>query len=208
MMKINGSDIRKKIIIVDGENCYGSKLHSKLIRISNADIVVVIGKGQHIKDYNRTKVKIVEAQSGEKNALDFVIVSVAIDELVRKNYKQAIIVSDDKGYDAAIDYLRLQGHNIRRQKSNLKYSRVYLNDNKDIEFKSLCGFIANNLQSGMREDKVADIVFGRTNMNYFDYVNLLMKFKYITKSKRKIYFEKSELSAIAKNKIQIGERLK
>lgn len=49
-----------------GENCYGSKLHSKLMRMSNVDIIVVIGKGQTVKDYNKTRVKIVEAQSGGK----------------------------------------------------------------------------------------------------------------------------------------------
>ena len=74
------SNVKKKLIVVDGENCYGSKLHSKLMRMSNVDIIVVIGKGQTVKDYNKTKVKIVEAQSGENNAIDFVVVSIAIDE--------------------------------------------------------------------------------------------------------------------------------
>jgi len=51
------SNVKKKLIVVDGENCYGSKLHSKLMRMSNVDIIVVIGKGQTVKDYNKTKVK-------------------------------------------------------------------------------------------------------------------------------------------------------
>lgn len=202
------SNVKKKLIVVDGENCYGSKLHSKLMRMSNVDIIVVIGKGQTVKDYNKTKVKIVEAQSGENNAIDFVVVSIAIDELTTKGYFSVTIISDDRGYDSAIDYLRLRGYNIRRQKSNLRYSRVYLKGNKEVEFKSLCGFIANNLNSGMSEGKAVNEITGRTYINFYDYIDLLTKFKYITRAKRKIYFERSELSAIAKNKIQIGERLK
>ncbi len=208
VIKINGYDVRKKLIVVDGENCYGDKLHDKITKIADADVVVVVGKGQKVKDSNKTKVKLLEATSGEKNALDFVVVSIAIDKMIKDKYNQAIIVSDDKGYDAAIDYLRIQGHNIIRQKSNLKSSRVYLDKKKDSEFKTICGFIANNLCAGINESKLANIVGEKTSINYFDYVSLLKKFKYITMSRNKIYFDKNELSAIAKNKIQVGERLR
>lgn len=207
MRKIDGMDVKRKLYVIDGENCFGSKLHSKLTRASNADVVVVIGRGQNIKECNKRKVEIIEAQSGQKNAIDFVVIAVALDRL-SNGYRQIVIVTNDKGYDSAIDYLRGQDYNIIRQTSDLKNSRVYPDKKKDSKFKSMCGFIANNMNNGITEHKLIQNIKARTHINYLDYVNILDKYAYITRSKRKIYFNREELSNIAKNRLRIGERMK
>ena len=199
--------LRKKLIVVDGENCYNSVLQEKLIEESNTDIILVLNHQQHIKPGREAGVKIVRASNGIKNALDFVVVTIAVEQLLSDKYGKVEIVSQDRGFVSAVEYLQNKGHNIDVIEPDRALIVQHIEQKREKTFRSLCGFIANNTQPGVTEAKLRSLVRHKLNIELSDFAGNLEKLGYIQRRKKKVYYEKLELKCLASNNLMIGDRL-
>lgn len=123
----------KEILFVDSENVgYSlpkSLLPSTFVFMFVSDIHILVKLQTQINK----QVKIVDltrvARNHTKNAMDFCIISQVnqILKYVNKNQK-LVIISKDKGYDAAIDFIRENHPNIMLERTSLPLSLVSEDD--------------------------------------------------------------------------------
>lgn len=104
----------KKLIILDCENCYNPRIVSIFNKHPEYEYKLVCGEHQKL-DTSRhfVPMSIVRTKTHGKNAADFLIVTISALRLANSNSSVAI-VSDDKGFDSSVLYLRSIGYKIHR----------------------------------------------------------------------------------------------
>ena len=88
-----------------------------------------------------------ETHNGEKNALDFCLVERLGEEISRSKSRHFVIVSKDKGFDAAINYVN-QRHNLKVVRETTfdapePVSSKVLNHQRREKLANLCGVSAS-----------------------------------------------------------------
>lgn len=202
------------LLAVDCENCSAEMLKDLLFIKRKRHIIFVVGKGQNEENYIKMceTAECVKCNKSGKNSADFVLVALVTQMLAQNKYKRASIISNDKGFDSAIDYLRSAGFKVNRlndkvleTNSKISQSKRKKNDVVDeTELIPLCGFIAKHLKSGISYNKFissCNRVCGKyTNrrVEQLKRAGLISVVK--TKHTTQVYFSKSKLKSIAHNK--------
>lgn len=202
------------LLAVDCENCSAEMLKDLLFIKRKRHIIFVVGKGQNEENYIKMceTAECVKCNKSGKNSADFVLVALVTQMLAQNKYKRASIISNDKGFDSAIDYLRSAGFKVNRlndkvleTNSKISQSKRKKNDVVDeTELIPLCGFIAKHLKSGIGYNKFISSysrVCGKyTNrrVEQLKRADLISVVK--TKHTTQVYFSKSKLKSIAHNK--------
>lgn len=119
----------KNVLVVDCENCYGKDTREILKNYKAWTIILVFGKFQEV-DYSLItgNMQIERSSLTSKNSADFVVVSIAASMLQSKEVEKLCIVSNDKGFDSAVNYLRKNGHNINRYNTEILKEKCPLRD--------------------------------------------------------------------------------
>lgn len=103
-----------RLIIYDCENCYKENLAKRLSKMQKYEIVFVVGKRQNIKIKESEAVTILKSDKIAHNHADFIAVTELSRRLHTKKYQSACIISNDKGFDGAINLMREYGFSVNR----------------------------------------------------------------------------------------------
>lgn len=112
-----------RFFYIDTENVNADTWCNCLGELRRTDVVVVVYTihsrqipARFIECIQRSacKFKLIEVDSGTKNALDFVLVSYLTERCISAKKSEHVIISSDRGYDAAINHLRSRFFNVRR----------------------------------------------------------------------------------------------
>lgn len=107
----------KKLVIVDCENCFNKEIAKIFNKHIEFDYKLIIGKDQKL-DTSRLfiPVEYIRCSTTGHNATDFFLICVLVNILTNKKYSytEAYLVSNDKGFDGAIKYLRGIGFKVQR----------------------------------------------------------------------------------------------
>ena len=184
------------LVIFDCENCSTASMEKQVKNIINSDIIFVIGAMQSERKFNQMapKAKIIKSKELKRNTADFIIVATTAKMMTNNKYNQAIIVSNDTGFDAAIRYFNSEAINVIRHKPDkLLMSRG---------LKELCGIIAKEFNSGVKLTTITtrckSKFWGNTN-KLLSELNSLGIIKIKTVKTRQVYFSKKKLAEIAKS---------
>ena len=184
------------LIIFDCENCSNESIEKQVRNIINSDIVFVIGAMQSERKFSKMapKAKIIKSKEMKRNTADFIIVATTAKMMTNKKYKQAIMVSNDTGFDAAIRYFNSEGIKVTRQRPDkLIMSRG---------LKELCKIISKEFNSGVKFTTVSNKCklkfWGNTN-KLLNELNSLGIIKIRNLKTRQIFFSKTKLEEIAKS---------
>lgn len=106
----------KKLIIVDCENISIKSIKDKLEKESmSTEIVLFLGHNQGISDIPLGRpVEFLRATGVGKDYLDFQLVTEVTIRAIKKKYDNIIVITNDTGFDAAIERLKLHGINAER----------------------------------------------------------------------------------------------
>lgn len=189
----------RTLIVIDGENIFNSIVREKIAELENTQAIVVIGKRQRITGSTCENIGVVKVDIECKNSVDFVVVSVVANKMASRRYSNAIILSDDIGFQAAILYLKSIGHNVKR----VGYKEfVQDKEKKDQQLErmaiSCCGYINNHLENGIYKDTFEEHIKELFGKNRNVVVSFLAKHKLITLKSNKIFFDAKLLSTVAK----------
>lgn len=131
----------KKIIFVDTENV-GQSWTSLITHLKEGDEIVLLSSSDSVKvSYSslsqvqncKGKITFEKTEAGTPNALDFQLVALLGIKATKTN--ESIIISKDKGYDAAIKKLNEKGYLVQRMNSIEATS--YLKTGKSITEKEV-----------------------------------------------------------------------
>ena len=131
----------KRLFIVDTENTNDYSFISEYKLIKNDIVVLFISnRMKGIKDdgclelFNtKAKIEIEKVEVGEKNSLDFQIVVYVSERTFRGGYDEIYIVSNDCGYNQAINYLNSKfNKSINIIKNNNNYNNSTKNKVSEI----------------------------------------------------------------------------
>ena len=123
----------KKYIYVDTENVDFSSWYGVVPYLKSNDVLVLPYTCNSVKwsldlmskyGFPKCHVEFVPVQTGTKNALDFVLVAVLSQHVMRAKKSLHLVISRDGGYTPAITYLRHQGisrHNLVQVNSWASY---------------------------------------------------------------------------------------
>lgn len=104
----------QKLVIVDCENCYTKNLVKILNRHKEYHYILIAGPYQKI-DVSKhfVPMDLIRSKVACKNAADFLVITVAVLN-IQEGFDEIYIVSNDKGFDSPILYLRGIGYKIQR----------------------------------------------------------------------------------------------
>lgn len=105
------------LVMVDCENLSFREVYPQLKTQKHIQIYAVIGAKQMPKTVHYDDVLWMKVPFIEKNAVDFALVTqltAILTGTVEKKYEKAIILSKDKGFDAAVGVLRGMGFDVQR----------------------------------------------------------------------------------------------
>lgn len=148
-----------RCVYVDTENVSTKNWVSCLRGLSKQDVVYLVytQNSKQIPIWNieqviecEARIRVVEAKCGSPNALDFVLVSVLSSRVVKAPKSYHVILSNDKGFDAVVEYHVRNGSHVcrvtsgselalssldkifnRTTKSNLRKGSCRKNDSED-----------------------------------------------------------------------------
>lgn len=107
----------KKLMIVDCENCFCKDIVKVFNKHPEFSYKLILGRDQKI-DTSRLFVpaESLRCETTGHNASDFFLVCVLADALTNKKYRydEAYLLSNDKGFDGAVKYLRGIGYKVIR----------------------------------------------------------------------------------------------
>lgn len=111
----------RRLIVVDGENIASRGILNDIVSY-NSDCgcrnIVIIGSKQKIKRESQDiHLDFIRCSFQDSNCADFVLVSALALELQRGLFDEAVIISRDKGFTGAINYLNSVGFCVRRESS-------------------------------------------------------------------------------------------
>lgn len=127
---------QRRIYLIDSENI-GVSFINKIDKIGKHDKVIVFESNKTAKMTFRdafklsnyiNKIETVHVNNGTPNAMDFIIVTLLGQLITLDKSAIYIIVSNDKGYDVAINYWKSKGAIVRRHTS-LEYDDLTLKSN-------------------------------------------------------------------------------
>ena len=188
-----------RLVVIDCENC-GDKDIEKVIREGiECEYCFVIGALQSATKYRElcSNADIVQCSKVGHNAADFVLIAVLAERLSTLRYTEAIVVSNDTGYEAAIDYLNIVGYNVKQSSCSGGANIGNL--------RAMCGYIAKYCESGMSYSSMINKLekqFGSGTIKSIRQLVTLGKIKVHEANKTKqIYFSKENLKEIARRGI-------
>ena len=103
-----------KIMLIDGENCYSNELIKRVRNRRDWEVIIVIGRDQTHNIPDNANIDIERCEIVGHNAADFRIIAELTHKIFTQKYEEAVIVSNDKGFDSAVEYIKKQGIRIRR----------------------------------------------------------------------------------------------
>lgn len=183
------------LLIIDCENCSFENIKKQIETIIDTDIIMIVGALQVENKYKclSDNIETIKSNKVFQNAADFVLISVLSQRLSQHKYKKAIIMSNDRGFDSAVNYLTSIGYNVTRHESaNLIMSKG---------LDTICKFIVDNYKSGASYARIvkainAEIKGGKTRklLNELHELGIIT----IAQSKvRQIYFSEKRLREIS-----------
>lgn len=185
-----------ELALIDCENCSIESVKNQIKHIIYTDIFLVVGALQSETRYRNLGINIntIKCNKIHKDAADFVLIAALVKLMMENEYNRATIISNDIGYDSAIEYLKSTGLNVRR-----------CSPDKDIMSKglaSLCGYIAKNINSGTSFNKVIKTCkrgfSGKTHKMINELAELGL-IKIVKVKTLQVYFSKAKLKEIAKS---------
>ena len=105
------------LVMVDCENLNFQEIYPQLKGQKHIQLYAVIGAKQATKKFRYDDVLWLKVPFTEKNAVDFALVTqltAILTGTVGKSYEKTIILSKDKGFDAAVGVLRGMGFDVQR----------------------------------------------------------------------------------------------
>ena len=186
------------LLVIDGENAFNSIVREKVSKLKNTQATVVIGKRQNITGIDCEDIEVIRVVVERKNSVDFVVVSVVADKMTTRKYSNAIILSDDTGFDSAVQYLKSAGYRVRRV-GYREFIRGKDTKNQQLEKMavSCCGYINNHLQNGVYKTTFEQHLSELFGHNKNVVTSYLTENKLITLRRDKIYFDTKLLFNVA-----------
>lgn len=104
-----------RLMIFDCENICTKKLNYIIENLKDWDVILFFGNGQRMNNLPKTEsLEVIQASGTGKNYADFQIVTEFTYKMLHEKYKSGVIVSNDCGYEAAIERLKKYKFTVNR----------------------------------------------------------------------------------------------
>lgn len=121
-----------KLMVIDSENCLSSDLIKHVDYKRDWEVILVAGKTQSVTLNKNSTIKIDRCDIIGHNAADFRIVALTSHKMFTGNYSEAVIVSNDKGFQSAINYMKSQGVKVRRLSSKYIIGKFKISKSEEL----------------------------------------------------------------------------
>lgn len=186
--------------MVDCENVEYDVIKDRLHNVINSKIVYIVGRMQHEEKYQEirtySQTECVKCNVTSPNAADFILVTTMIQRWENDKFDRIIIISNDHGYDAVVNFLRQQSVQIKRTPPDNFVVPEGLN--------YLCAYISKHMKTGMSYEKLESECKGIFGDGVSGMISYLRQMGLIKVRKLKTYqafFSASELKKAAFNHI-------
>lgn len=122
-------------MIIDCENVYTKKLIPIIESLKNWKVILVVGHTQKIEVPNAKFVEVLKVDGSGHNYADFVIVTELSRQIMSTKYQSSCIISNDTGFNAAVNYLKKLGYIVNRY--GLVEFKKRFDKKKSLEIKSI-----------------------------------------------------------------------
>lgn len=121
-----------KLMVVDAENCLSCELIRHIDYKRNWEVILVAGKTQSFTLNKNSTIKVDRCDIIGHNAADFRVVALVSHKVFTGNYSEVVIVSNDKGFESAINYMNEQGIKVRRLSSKYVIGRFKITKSEEL----------------------------------------------------------------------------
>ena len=142
-----------KLMLIDGENCYSTRLLSHIAYKKDWEVVLIVRKDHILKLLPASGIRVENGLDIGRNAEDFHLISMLGIKMAKGNYSEAVIVSNDKGFDAAVKYFNTEGYKVRRVTSDYVIARFKGTDKEIVAEKHEEKHTDTNKNSGKSKGK-------------------------------------------------------
>lgn len=188
-----------RLVIIDSENVGYREIDKIYETLLTNSRIFCVGNKTAVDAYKNCiiykDIENIIVDYNYRNASDFVIIALAAMYLGSEKATVCEIISDDCGFDGAIQYLVAEGYNIKR-------IGVKTELNKYGFLTSLCGYIAKKCTTGMSIKEAENNIIPHNNRG-IDGLKQLNSLGIIEMKDGRIFFDKVKLKDIARGNIKI-----